>query len=79
MLVNHKKQNKKDYLYFGVNNINFVTNLAAALNPTETMNEIAEIDMLQKQNQTKKNQFMTTGLYKCVPFLVNGNDTQLKF
>jgi hypothetical protein len=34
-----------------VNNVSFVTNLAAALNPTETMNEIAEIDMLQKQNK----------------------------
>jgi|AraCvinosormetaG_1042628.scaffolds.fasta_scaffold14751_1 hypothetical protein len=25
----------------------FITNLAAALNPTDTMNDIAEIDMLQ--------------------------------
>lgn len=33
----------------------FVTNLAAALNPTETMNETAEIDILQTKQKTKKN------------------------
>lgn len=53
-----------------MNNIDFVTNLAAALNPTETMNEIAEIDMLQKQKQTKFSIFDNWFVQMC-----NGNDT----